>query len=107
MTGERIKQLRQSKNYSQAQLAGLLSVSEQQVYRWEKGQNEPAGEHLVRLAQEFGITTDYLLGASDDPLPRLTNEDLSVMERKLVTAARNGQIVEALETLTAMSKQAG
>ncbi len=61
MLGMRIAILRISKGWSQAELARQIGVSASAVGMYEQGRREPSLGLLVRLAQEFGVTTDYLL----------------------------------------------
>ena len=61
MLGIRIAILRISKGWSQAELARRIGVSASAVGMYEQGRREPSLNLLVRLAQEFGVTTDYLL----------------------------------------------
>lgn len=66
MIYERLKQLRQSRNLTQAELATQLNVSQGTIGNWESGKRTPDIEMVVRLAQYFNISTDYLLGKSDN-----------------------------------------
>ena len=59
--GERIKELREQKGMTQQQLADLLFVSNKTISKWEKNDNEPDSEMLVKLSEIFNITLDYLL----------------------------------------------
>ena len=61
MLGIRIAILRISKGWSQAELARRIGVSASAVGMYEQGRREPSLGLLVRLAQELGATTDYLL----------------------------------------------
>ena len=61
MFGMRIALLRASKGWSQAELARRICVSASAVGMYEQGRREPSLDLLVRLAQEFGVMTDYLL----------------------------------------------
>jgi transcriptional regulator with XRE-family HTH domain len=36
------------------------------VHNWERGNNLPNVNYIIRLAEHFGVSTDYLLGVSDD-----------------------------------------
>ena len=65
MFGSRIKSLRISYNFSQVQLAQQLSVSKQTVSNWENGYIQPSIDILIRIAQFFSVSTDYLLGLDD------------------------------------------
>ena len=61
MLGIRIAILRISKGWCQAELARRIGVSTSAVGMYEQGRREPSLGLLVRLAQELGTTTDYLL----------------------------------------------
>ena len=61
MLGIRIALLRACEGWSQAELARRIGVSTSAVGMYEQGRREPSLDLVVRLAQEFGVTTDYLL----------------------------------------------
>ena len=61
MLGLRIAVLRVEKGLSQAELAKRIGVSTSAVGMYEQGRREPSLVLLVCLAQELGVTTDYLL----------------------------------------------
>ena len=59
MIAERIKELRQARGWTQADLARRLSITRNGVNSWEQGLSTPS---LVDLARLFSVSTDYLLG---------------------------------------------
>ncbi|MBP5406173.1 helix-turn-helix transcriptional regulator [bacterium] len=61
MFGDRVKQVREAHNYSQVQLAAILHVSRQTVSNWENNNIMPSIEMLIKLADLFGVSTDFLL----------------------------------------------
>ena len=61
MLGDRIALLRRGKGWSQNELARRLHISSSAVGMYEQGRREPSLDLVVRLANEFGVTTDYLL----------------------------------------------
>ncbi len=65
MLGQRIKLLRQARSIRQECLANHLGVSKQSISNWENENIYPSIEMLVRLADFFGVTTDYLLGREE------------------------------------------
>ena len=75
MLCKRIHDLRSALGWSQVELARALNVSKQTVSNWENDNIQPSIDMLVRLAQVFGVTTDYLLGM--DNVPRLDVSGLS------------------------------
>lgn len=61
----RIKELRQSKGLTQAELATKLGVTRQAVSLYEKGQIKPKIETLKKLADYFGVSVPYIKGELD------------------------------------------
>lgn len=62
MLGIRLRRLRKEYSVTQATLAGEFNISQQAVAKWEAGLSFPDPEMLVRLAEYFHVSTDYLLG---------------------------------------------
>ena len=62
---ERLLELRKEKGISQATLAKNLQVSFAVICYWETDKSEPTAPNLVKLADYFGVTVDYLLGRVD------------------------------------------
>ena len=62
MLNKRIHDLRVAQGYSQVALAKRLGVSKQAVSNWENDNIQPSIEMLIRLAELFSVSTDYLLG---------------------------------------------
>lgn len=58
---DRIVELRKKKGWSQEELAELVDVTRQSVSKWESSQSVPDLDKILRLADIFGVTTDYLL----------------------------------------------
>ncbi|MDY6884244.1 MAG: helix-turn-helix transcriptional regulator [Pseudomonadota bacterium] len=58
--GERIKRLRQERNWSQAQLAQRLNAHQKQVSGYERNVHVPSVEVLIRLAELLNVSLDYL-----------------------------------------------
>ena len=63
----RLKELRQQKNLTQAKVADSLGITQQSYARWENRKVTPTPEKLSKIANFYGVTTDYLLeGKKDD-----------------------------------------
>lgn len=62
MVGTRIKQLRLSANLTQKAFANIFSLSESMVSLYESGNRQPSYDVLSKIAQQFNVTTDYLIG---------------------------------------------
>lgn len=61
MLGVRIKELRVAHNYNQVELAKKLSVTKQTISNWENNNIQPSVEMLVKIADCFSVTLDYLV----------------------------------------------
>lgn len=64
---KRLKNLRESKGYLQKYVADKIGVKSNTLSGYENGTRAPDPEMIVKLAEFYGVTTDYLLGNSDDP----------------------------------------
>ena len=66
---EMLKFLRNGKGVKQAEMGDFLGCSERNYQRIEYGQTNVPATTLMALADYFGVTTDYLLGRSEDGGP--------------------------------------
>jgi repressor LexA len=62
MLGERIKQLREMRGFTQLQLADKLETSQKTISSYEVGRRIPPSHTLETIATFFGVSIDYLLG---------------------------------------------
>ena len=60
--GKNIENLRNSKKMRQEEFANIMGISRPTVSNWEQGKNPPTTEQLIKLAEEFHISIDELLG---------------------------------------------
>ena len=67
--GELLAELRQDRKMTQRDLAQILHVSVGTISNYENSVHFPDVEKLMELADFFGVTTDYLLGRSDERRP--------------------------------------
>ena len=67
MLGNKLKQLRISKNKTQQQVADYLGITRAAYSHFENNRNDPDKETLVKLAILFDVTTDFLLGRNHTP----------------------------------------
>ncbi len=64
---ERICQLKLERKLLQKDIAAAIGLSLRAYQYYEKGQKEPTLSVLIRLADFFDVSLDYLVGRSDDP----------------------------------------
>ena len=73
---ERLRELREHRGLSQTDVANDLHISRQSYNFYENGQREPNQEMLLKLADYYNVTTDYLLGRSNSPLSEISSQEL-------------------------------
>ena len=78
MLHEQIRRLRTARGITQVELAHRLGVSKQSVSNWESNYIQPSIELLEKIADLFGVTTDYLLGRK--PLRMLDVSGLAALQ---------------------------
>lgn len=66
---ERIKSLRKSKGITMKKLGELIGVAESTVSLYENGKRQPDYSTLLKIAEIFNVTADYLLGNDSSPTP--------------------------------------
>lgn len=98
MRGDRIKQLRESLHITQKDVSERLDISESQVYRYEKDEIEPRADVVVKFASLFNVSTDYLLGVSDE-LGYFYRDGLNTQERTAIAMWRRGERLEAIKII--------
>lgn len=69
--GNRIKELRTSKNLTQENIAKMVKVSKATISNYEKGKVSPPIELLIKLAERYDVSIDWLCGLSNEEIPRL------------------------------------
>ncbi|MDR0380675.1 MAG: helix-turn-helix domain-containing protein [Oscillospiraceae bacterium] len=69
MFAERVKALRKKMGLSQAKFAEAIKSKQSTVGSWESGAREPGFSVVRSLAKFFGVSTDYLLGLTDEEWP--------------------------------------
>lgn len=63
----RLKDIREDRELTQGFVGKLLKTTQQQYSKYEKGVQEIPVHHLITLAEYYHVSTDYLLGRTDEP----------------------------------------
>lgn len=64
--GERLKKLREENGFTLEYVAGHLNTTKTSIARYEKNDREPKSEMISALADFYNVSTDYLLGRTDE-----------------------------------------
>lgn len=63
----RLMQLRSERNMTQKELATILKMDPSTIANYESGERKPKYEHLLRIADYFGVSIDWILGRTNSP----------------------------------------
>lgn len=77
--GQKLKQARQNKNYTQKELANLIGAKHNSISNWENDQNKPDPDTIELICGVLEISANYLLG-TEDPSKLLSNEALEIAQ---------------------------
>ena len=80
--GLRLRELREKKRLSQQQLADWLGLTRSSISHYENNTPTPPADTLVRLADIYGVSVDYLLGVKNDRKRVLVIEGLTPSQEK-------------------------
>lgn len=75
-----INDLRKKSGLSQKEFADLFNVHQTAVSQWETGKTTPDKETLIKIANYFGVSIDYLLGNTEQKEKPLVNGDEELTE---------------------------
>lgn len=71
----RLKELREKRELLGKDLAKIMSVEPATITNWEKGNRFPKDDVLIKIADYFDCSLDYLLGRADDHLENIYTEN--------------------------------
>lgn len=63
--GQKIKKLRESRDWSQAELARRAGITKSAISTYELGMRTPSADVVCAFAKAFGVSADYLLGIAE------------------------------------------
>lgn len=89
----RTKELREERGLSQMDLGLELGLGHASIQQYEAGVYEPSFENLIKIAEFFGVSTDYLLGRTPIREPLHTNDEKLAYQ---LNHLRNSRVKRAL-----------
>ncbi len=66
---QRLRDLREDRDMKQSDIADLLGIQQTVYSRYERGYQNIPLEHLLKLANFYNVSTDYILGRTNNPKP--------------------------------------
>ncbi len=101
--GEKIAKQRKELNYTQEQLADILSLSRQSISKWESNIAFPETDKLIELSKLFDCSTDYLLKEEVtekcSSYPTDFNEKVKEISKKVMTDKNQGRAKKILKII--------
>lgn len=95
----RLKRARERAGLNQTELGRIIGVEQQQIHRWESGRNTPSLDTTLELAIALNVSGDYMLGLVESFTERMSDDDMTPLERRVVAALRRGDKVEAIKSI--------
>ena len=95
----RLKQLRLDKQLRQEQVARLVGVSKGAISAYETDIRQPSYDVLIRLANLYRVSVDYLLGRTDDrtlDISGLTTHEAAMISELVASMTMKNQKMEVL-----------
>ena len=80
----RTKEMAQQRGLSLKTLASKAGLAENAIYRWDD--NNPKSENLEKVADVLHVSTDYLLGRTDEMNPAQSSNELSGFDEEIMMA---------------------
>lgn len=79
--GEKLKQSRNNKGFSQTNVAEHLNISRQSISKWENGNSYPDLDNLVRLSEYYEVSIDELLKENQELKMRIEANELEIEKK--------------------------
>src|SRR5579859_2311128 len=85
---DRLRSLREDRRLSQRELARLCDLGETQIHKYETGEAEPSAKNLKILADKLEVSTDFLLGRTEDPRGQIGDNNITADEHTIIETFR-------------------
>lgn len=90
----RIKELREKENLNQSKLAEILGFTQQSISRFENGQSEPDLATVIKLANHFQVTIEYLLGMPLDSTIVISKQDYENLKKASIYTKEANELLQ-------------
>lgn len=101
----RLRDLRRENNLTSRDLAKLLNVSQPTITRCENGLQEPSKKNVKKLASYFNVSSDYLLGLTDEREPYKKPMKFEEALKILENTKRNDDIFTITDNIKNLSDE--
>jgi transcriptional regulator with XRE-family HTH domain len=101
MRKHRLREVMERSGHNPASLAELIGSSERNIWRLLNEDAHTSDETVMAIAMNLEVSTDYLLGLTDDPTPYVRIDNLSDTEKQVLAALRSGKKLKAIAIIAA------
>jgi transcriptional regulator with XRE-family HTH domain len=91
---ERLKALRLGVNFTQTQIAKVIGVEQSTINRYEHDVGMPQHERLLRYADYFDVSFDYIYGRTDEPQGKLYRYEPEAIKEQFANKEHMEQFIE-------------
>jgi len=95
IVSKRMVELRESINVSQMRLSKALGISQSAINRYEHNQASVSASVLLKYAEFFDVSADYILGRTDNPEGKLFRNEPEVLRRSVIREEEWSDFIEA------------
>ncbi|MHB8630124.1 MAG: helix-turn-helix domain-containing protein [Aggregatilineales bacterium] len=89
MLSHRLRNIREKKGLTQQELGRICHLGANQISRYENGTTDPTIQTLKTIANQLGISADFLLGLADEPQGIAAPSEMKPDERQLLDIYRS------------------
>jgi len=100
MRVDRLQQAMKKSGHNATSLAEMIGRTDRTIRRIISEDGNTSDETVVAIAQALEVSTDYLLGLSDDPTPQMRVDNLTDKERAVLQAMRRDEPMEAIKIIS-------
>ena len=92
--GKRLRQLRMDAGISQLNMAEIIGIKQSSINRYEQGSSTPTAENLVKYAEYFDVSLDYVFGRCDSPQGKLYEYQSEAFREKIKNNSELNDFIE-------------
>jgi transcriptional regulator with XRE-family HTH domain len=81
--GERLRTLREEKKLAQVEIARILGKTQNAIFRYESGINEPSATVLLWYSDYFDVSLDYIFGRTDKKQGKLFKGQIKISNKEM------------------------
>lgn len=96
---DRLQKVMKDNGHNAASLAEVIGRAERTIRRILAEDGNTSDDTVYLIAQALDVSSDYLLGLSDDPTPSMRIDNLTTDERAVLNAMRRGDDKEAIKII--------